>query len=98
MVKSWPSTQSIVALSTGEAELYAINKTAATALGLPSLLTDLGVQMDIRVFTDATAGKSIATRRGLEKVRHISVNELWAQEKVSNGIIGIVNQEQAQSS
>ena len=32
--------------------------------------------MDIRVFTDATTGKSIATRRGLGKVRHISMNEL----------------------
>ena len=46
--------------------------------------------MDIRVFTDATTGKSIATRRGLGKVRHISVNELWIQEKVSKGVISIV--------
>ena len=90
MVKSWSSTQSIIAFSTGEAKLYAINKTAATALGLQSLLTDLGVQMDIRVFTDATTGKLIATRRGLEKVRHISVNELWIQENVSKGVISIV--------
>ena len=71
VVKSWSSTQSIIALNTGEAELYAINKTAATALGLQSLLTDLGVQMDIRVFTDATTGKPIVTIRGLGKVRHI---------------------------
>ena len=77
VVKSWSSTQTIIALSTGEAELYAINNTATTSLGLQSLLTDLGVQMDIRVFTDATTGKSIATRRGLGKVRHISVNKLW---------------------
>ena len=90
VVKSWSSTQSIIALSTGKAELYAISRTAATALGLQSLLTDLGVQMDIRVFTDAAAGKSIATRRGRGKVCHISVNELWIQEKVSNGVINIV--------
>ena len=89
VVKSWSSTQSIIALSTGEAELYAINRSAATALGLQSLLVDLGVQLDIRIFTDATTGKSIATRRGLGKVRHISVNELWIQEKVSTGIITI---------
>ena len=46
--------------------------------------------MDIKVFTNATTGKSIATRRGLEQVRHISVNELWIQEKASNGVISIV--------
>ena len=42
-VKSWSSTQSTIALSTGEAERYAINKSAATALGLQSLLSDRGV-------------------------------------------------------
>ena len=42
-VKSWSSTQSIISLSTGEAELYALNKASATALGLKSLLIDLGV-------------------------------------------------------
>ena len=47
-VKSWSSTQSIIALSTGEAELYAINKCAAVALGLQSLMNDLGVPMDIK--------------------------------------------------
>ena len=70
--------------------MYAINRSAAAALGLQSLLVDLGVQLDIRIFTDATTGKSIATRRGLGKVRHISVNELWIQEKVSTGIITIL--------
>ena len=90
MVKSWSSTQSIIAFSTREADRYAINKTAATALGLQSLLTDLGVQMGIRVSTDAIAGKSIATRHGLGKVRHISMNKPWIQEKVSNGVTSIV--------
>ena len=37
VVKSWSSTQSVIALSTGEAELYALNKTAAQSLGLLSL-------------------------------------------------------------
>ena len=46
--------------------------------------------MDIRVFTDATTTKSIATRRGLGKVRHISVNELWIHHKVSNVVMSIV--------
>ena len=66
---------------TGEAELYAINKCAAMALGLQSLMSDMGVSLDIKLFT---------ARRGLGKVRHISVNELWIRAKVAERIIAIV--------
>ena len=74
----------MIALSTGEAELYAINKTAASGLGIQSLLFDLGIHLDICVFTDATSGKAMASRRGLGKVRHIAVNELWIQEHIQS--------------
>ena len=90
VVKSWSSSQSIIALSTGEAELYALNKAAATAMGLKSLLADLGVDLEIKVFTDATTGKAMATRRGLGKVRHIAVNELWIHEKIHDGNIKVM--------
>ena len=45
--------------------------------------------MRIRVSTDASAAKGIASRRGLGKVRHIEVNQLWVQDKVANGEIEI---------
>ena len=90
VVKSWSSSQSIIALSTGEAELYALNKASATAIGLKSLLDDLGVHLEIKVFTDATTGKAMAVRRGLGKVRHIAVNELWIQERVHLGDLRII--------
>ena len=83
MVKSWSTSQSVIALSTGEAELYGLNKCGASALGLQSLLEDFGISLDIRLHTDATTGKAIATRRGLGKVRHIAVNELWLQDQVA---------------
>ena len=67
--------------------MYAINKSAAQGLGAQSLLNDLNVTLDVRVYTDATTGKSMASRRGLGKVRHISVNELWIQEHVRNKTI-----------
>ena len=44
----------------------------------------MGLTLDIRVYTDATTGKSIASRRALDKIRHISVNDLWIQELVQN--------------
>ena len=89
-IKTWSSTQSVIALSTGEAELYAINKAAATGMGGQSLLRDIGVDLDLRVFTDASTGKSLASRRGLGKVRHIAVNELWLQSHVQDKTVTLV--------
>ena len=80
-IKTWSSTQSVVALSTREAEMYAINK---------SILKDLGVNLELRVFTDATTGKSLVTRRGLGKTRHIAVNELWLQSHVQAKTVTMV--------
>ena len=58
-------------------------------MGLQSLLADLGIDLTIRLHTDATTGRAIATRRGLGKVRHIAVNELWIQEKVQQSALSI---------
>ena len=49
----------------------------------------MGIELEVRVHTDATTGRAIVTRRGLGKVRHIAVNELWMQEKVNNGTVSI---------
>jgi len=89
MVKSWCSTQAIVALSSGEAEYYGIVKGASVALGLRSMLGDFGVETAIRVNTDASAAKGMVNRRGLGKVRHIAVNQLWIQDRVARGELAI---------
>jgi hypothetical protein len=90
VIKSWSNTQSVIALSSGEAEYYGMVKGASMALGVRSMLGDLGVNLQIRLRTDASAAKGIATRRGLGKVRHIEVNQLWLQEKVNNGEIQVM--------
>ena len=40
--------------------------------------------------TDATTGRATAARRGLCKIKHIAVNELWLQEKIANGQLTIL--------
>jgi len=90
IIKSWSSTQNVVALSSGEAEYYGMVKGASMALVVRSVLGDLGYEMQIRLRTDASAAKGIASRRGLGKVRHIEVNQLWLQEKVSSGEIEVM--------
>ena len=48
-----------------------------------------GVKIGIRLKTDASAAKGIATRRGMGKVRHIEVSQLWLQEHVARGNIKV---------
>ncbi len=54
------------------------------------MLRDLGVDVRIRSRTDASAAKGIANRRGLGKIRHIEVHQLWLQEKVNRGEIEVM--------
>ena len=89
LIKTWCSTQAIVALSSGEAEYYGIVNGSSIAMELKSMANDLGLQITIRVNTDASAALGIACRRGLGKVRHIQVNQLWIQDTVINGDIEI---------
>ena len=91
MIKAWSTTQHTLAHSSGEAEYVAIVKGSAVALGVRSLLEDFGVgTMPIRLLTDATTGKSIATGRGLGKTRHIALHLLWVQQRVQNGEIEVL--------
>ncbi len=88
-VKTWSVTQDIIALSSGEAEYYGMVRGAAQGLGALTLLKDMGVVMKLKLKTDASVAKSIASRRGIGKVRHIEVNQLWLQERVNNGQIEV---------
>ena len=90
LIKSWSSTQTVVALSSGEAEYYGMVKGASVALGLQAVLGDFDVQCSIVLKSDASAAIAIASRRGLGKVRHIEVCQLWLQDKVRKGDIKVV--------
>ena len=49
------------------------------------MLRDLGCSVRLVVCTDSSAAKGMASRKGLGKVRHVEVNQLWVQEKVGSG-------------
>ena len=89
-VKSWSINQHVIALSSGEAEYYGLVKGASVGLGLLGMLADVGVNRSLVIHTDASAAKGIASRRGLGKVRHIELSELWVQDQVARGRLKIV--------
>ena len=45
-VKSWSVTQDVIALSSGEAEFYAMVKAASQSLGMRAMMQDLGIGGD----------------------------------------------------
>ena len=72
----------MIALSSGESEFYGIFKGTSCLLGLISIVADLGKICEATLYTDATAGKGIAQRRGAGKVRHLDTQFLWVQQKL----------------
>ena len=87
-VHHYSRTQSTIALSSGEAELYAIGSGVSEALGLRNFLRELGFNSTITINTDSSAAKSITTRFGVTKqTRHIDVRFLYVQELAHEGCI-----------
>ena len=89
-VKTHRKTQESIALSSGEPEFYGIVQAASHGLGVRGVLEDIGVPVGIRIRTDSSAAKSLASRRGLGKVRHADVRELWIQERAQRGDVELV--------
>ena len=58
-LKAWSVTQATVALSSAEAELYAMSEGASRGLGTKTTLQELGVNLELVViWTDSSAAKS----------------------------------------
>ena len=82
-IKTWSVNQQVIAMSSGEAEYYGMVKGASNALGVVGMLKDIGLNLAINLYTDSSAAKGIASRRGLGRVRHIELCELWLQDQVA---------------
>ena len=83
-------TQATVALSSGEAELYAIGQGTSEALFLKSLIleAEFAKKVNMIVYTDSTAGRSIATRFGAgKKTKHVELRYLYMQDLVQSGVL-----------
>ncbi len=89
LLKHWSSTQQTIALSSGEAELKGIVKGAAEGLGLQSVGKDLNIEYDVHVYTDSSAAMGMVARKGMGRVRHVEVGELWIQDAVKNKVLTV---------
>lgn len=82
-LRSSSTTQKGISLSTGESEFHAIVKSASILLGMRTLCADWGLlDLQYHLHVDATAGRGIASRRGVGRVRHLHGPLLWVQQFV----------------
>ena len=87
-IKTWSATQHAYALSSAEAELYAMVEGVTRAKGLRNLAFELGFRSLINVVhlsTDSSAAKSFVCRKGLGRMRHLEIRDLWLQKEVVDG-------------
>ena len=89
LLKFYSSTQHVVALSSGESEFYAGIKAGSTLLGGLATMQDLGCELRGVLIFDASAAKSMMSRRGHGKAKHISRCYLWLQQKVHDEEISL---------
>ena len=54
---------------------------------MQSIAQDLGWKLQVRIWSDSSGARAIASRRGLGKLRHIELKYLWVQEAVGRGRI-----------
>ena len=80
LIKTFSKQQSVVALSSAEAELYALRKTTTEAIGIQSYLSYLGRKRELRIHVDSSAALALTDKRGLGKAKHICVQHLWVQD------------------
>ena len=89
-IRHWATTQSTLSLSSGESELHGIAKGIQNGIGFQSMARDINMHFKLRVHSDATAAIGIARRRGLGKLRHLDVEDLWVQHKVRSKLVELV--------
>ena len=81
----WCRGQSVIALSSGEAEYYSLVTLMSELIGLQSLAADWNLQYKLGANVDATAAIGMISRRGLGKTKHIDTVWMWAQEAIGFG-------------
>ena len=89
-VKHWGKTQTTISLTSGQAEPHGTAMGCAQALGIQSLMQNISWHANIVMHSDATAAIGIARRKGLGKIRHLDVTDLWIQDKIRSKIFQVV--------
>ena len=84
------TSQCTVALSTGEAEFYALGSLACDLIFLKGVLKEIGIIAAARAHSDSSTARSLSTRAGgSRKMRHIEARHLFVQGLVEQKLMEV---------
>ena len=86
----WSRTQQTIALSSAEAELNAMCKGGQEGLAATNMAEEIGLNIKLRIRTDASAAVGVIQRQGAGRVKHLQIRQLWLQEKARNDDIKFI--------
>ena len=58
-------------------------------MGLQSVGRDLSVELNVHTYTDSSAAMGMVARKGMGRVRHVEVSELWIQDAVKSKMLTV---------
>ena len=82
-VKHTWNLQGATGSNDSECEYCALTHGAAHGFRLKAYMADLGFEMSLHIFSDSSAARVFASRRGLGRQRHVQTRYLWLQERVA---------------
>ncbi len=59
-------------------------------IGIKSMCKVMGLEVEVQVNTDSSAARSISSRRGAGRVRHVEVRKSWALERARRGEFPVI--------
>ena len=87
LLAHWSRTQSVISLSSGEAELNSALKGGAELLGAAEMLREMGMTPSLSLHGDSSACQGTLSREGSGRIKHLQVRQLWLQGKIKDGTI-----------
>ena len=81
LIRTYSKTQGCVTLTSAGAELLAATTGGCEAIGMVSMLGDVGIEAVARLHVDAAAALGVVQRKGVSWIRHLDMATLWLQEQ-----------------
>ena len=75
-------TEATIAQSTCESELLALGSGIMEGKFVQTIPKELNVKAELGVHCDSSSAVALTMRRGLGRLRHLSVKQLWLQQKI----------------
>ena len=86
LLRHMSCVQTLVALSSGETEYYALIRGACTSSGTQPHYQDRMIDVPIQIYSDSSTARSVARRRGIGgHLRHLHTRHSWLQSRVALG-------------